>query len=129
MSADFLFKTTKFTEVLLPCAEDMTLLPNANINKSFYFYFSKILHLGKQLSFKFSPQSITNINNLHGSNKIASLFQWRQSLAQVVSKMKIHLSYRKSNGRQFIISLYSYLMMPSKTQILYIVLQYHAQFY
>lgn len=105
MSADFLFKTTKFTEVLLPCAEDMVLLPNANINKSFYFYFSKILHLGKQLSFEFSPQSISNINNLPGSNKIASLFQWRQSL---VSKMKMHLSYRKSNGRQFIISLYSY---------------------
>lgn len=82
MSAGFLFKTTKFTEVLLPCAEDMVLLPNANINKSFYFYFSEILHLGKQLSFKLSQQSITNINNLPGSNKIASLFQLRQILAQ-----------------------------------------------
>lgn len=82
MSTDFLFKTTKFTEVLLPCAEDMVLLPNANINKSFYFYFSKILHLGKQFSFEFPQQSITNVNSLPGSNKIASLFQLRQSLAQ-----------------------------------------------
>lgn len=63
-----------FTAVGFSSAEDMVLFPNANINKSFYFYFSEVFHLGKQFSFQFSQQSVTNINNLPGSNKIISLF-------------------------------------------------------